>query len=344
MIAVVATAWFAYAVVFPLTRDATCNGVQLRSKVNAPEAKPAPRPPIGVGQLTGTLRRALGGDRQVAECQDFADPFVLEDHGVFYAYSTNSDGKHVPVLSAAGLFSSGSRQDALPKVAKWSSEGFGFVWAPSVLKIGGRFVLYYTTPSGENQCISRAVSSDPAGQFVDDSEGPMVCPSPKGAIDPSPFVDAAGQATLLWKDEAANALLSQPLSPDGLALTGQSTTLIVADQPWEGGVIEAPTMTSGDGQLYLFYSGNDWAAANYAVGYAVCASPAGPCQKPLTDPWLSSTPDARGPGGFEAFTDEQGQHWLAGHAWIGPDVGYPKGARDLFVLQLSFVNGQPVAS
>jgi hypothetical protein len=343
VVAVVASAWFVYAVVFPLSSAASCNGVTLRSKVNAPEAKPAPRPRIGVGQLAGSLRSALRGDQQVAECQDFADPFVLEDNGVFYAYSTNSDGKHIPVLSASGLFSRGSRQEALPKVASWSTDAFGRVWAPSVLKVGGRFVLYYTTAAGENQCISRAVSANAEGPFVDDSAGPMVCPS-KGAIDASPFVDAAGQVTLLWKDEAAHAIVSQPLTPDGLGLAGQPTTLVVADQAWEGGVVEAPTMTTADGHLFLFYSGNDWETASYAVSYAVCASPAGPCQKPLTDPWLSSTPDANGPGGVEAFTDQAGQHWLAGHAWVGSDVGYPKGGRDLFVLQLSFVNGQPVAS
>jgi hypothetical protein len=63
---------------------------------------PTARPPIGVGGLTVSLRTALRGDRQVAACRDFADPFVPEDNGVLYAYSRNSDGVHVPVLSSAG--------------------------------------------------------------------------------------------------------------------------------------------------------------------------------------------------------------------------------------------------
>ena len=346
LMAVILIVWFSLAVVFPISRDASCNGVELRSKVNAPAAKPAPRPRIGVGGVAASLRSALRGDQQVAACRDFADPFVLEDKGVFYAYSTNSDGMHVPVLSSPGLFSSGRRQDALPKVASWSSDDFGRVWAPSVLRVGDRYVLYYTTAAGgQRQCISRAVSADPAGPFVDDSAGPMICPEPEGAIDPSPFVTGTGQVVLLWKDEAASAIQSQPLTADGLGVEGQPATLVVADQPWEAGVVEAPTMTtSAEGQLFLFYSGNDWTTADYALGYAVCASPSGPCQKPLTDPWLAATPEAQGPGSVEAFTDATGQRWLAGHAWIGPNVGYPDGARDLFVLQLTFVNGQPAAS
>jgi hypothetical protein len=343
--ALVALTWFASAVIFPLSRDAGCNGVTLRSQVNAPAAKPAARPRIGVGELTASLRTALRGDQQVAACRDFADPFVLEDNGVFYAYSTNSDAMHVPVLSSAGLFSSGSRHDALPKVASWSNDTFGRVWAPSVLHLGASYVLYYTTAAGkQRQCISRAVGSSPAGPFVDDSTGPMICPSPKGAIDPSPFVNGNGQATLLWKDEGASAIVSQALTADGRALNGQPTTLVVADQDWEAGVVEAPTMTATDNGYTLFYSANDWQTADYAVSYAHCSAPSGPCQKPTDGPWLSSTPDAKGPGGVELFVDDRGQRWLAGHTWVGPNVGYPNGARDLFVLQLTFTNGQPVAA
>ena len=39
------------------------------------------------------------------------------------------------------------------------------------------------------------------------------------------------------------------------------------------------------------------------------------------------------------FTDQQGQTWMALHAWVGGQVGYPDGARNLFVVKLSFVDG-----
>ena len=44
------------------------------------------------------------------------------------------------------------------------------------------------------------------------------------------------------------------------------------------------------------------------------------------------------------FSDSAGRLWLALHAWIRGHVGYPGGARNLFVLRLTFVNGVPVAA
>ena len=102
-------------------------------------------------------------------------------------------------------------------------------------------------------------------------------------------------------------------------------------------------MVAHDGRSYLFYSTNDWASANYAIGYAVCDTPFGPCRK-APGPWLGSSEQAKGPGGEEVFSDGAGRLWLALHAWIRGHVGYPGGARNLFVLRLTFVNGVPVAA
>jgi hypothetical protein len=43
------------------------------------------------------------------------------------------------------------------------------------------------------------------------------------------------------------------------------------------------------------------------------------------------------------FVDEHGQLWLALHAWVRGKVGYPQGARNLFVVRLTFADGTPVA-
>ena len=42
--------------------------------------------------------------------------------------------------------------------------------------------------------------------------------------------------------------------------------------------------------------------------------------------------------------NEEGRPWLILHAWVRGQVGYPQGARNVFVLQLDFVNGAPVAT
>jgi len=52
--------------------------------------------------------------------------------------------------------------------------------------------------TAERQCISRAVSDNPAGPFVDERSEPLVCQLELGgSIDPSPFVDADGTPYLL---------------------------------------------------------------------------------------------------------------------------------------------------
>ena len=95
---------------------------------------------------------------------------------------------------------------------------------------------------------------------------------------------------------------------------------------------------------YLFYSGGQWNTANYAIGYAVCTGPLGPCHKPIDHPWLGSNFTAQGPGGQEFFTDQSGQLWMVLHAWVSGKVGYPFGARNVFVLRVVFPGGVPEAA
>ena len=339
--------WLVVAVIVPLERGAECTGIEFHSQVQA-EAPPSDRgerPPIGgTGGLAGELRAALRGDGPAVYCSDFADPFVLRVGDSYYAYSTNTEDYRIPVLTSSGLFGTARRQDALAQLPGWSSPGK--VWAPAVLQRPDGFVLYYATPDSrpERECLSVATADRPTGPFVDNSTGPFACPEDGGAIDPSPFVDVDGRTYLLWKSYGGpDGIVARELAPDGLSFVGETHELIDADQGWEGGLVEAPSMVAHEGRYYLFYSANDWATAAYGVGYAVCDSPLGPCTKPGAGPWLGSTDKAQGPGGAEVFTDEQGRLWMVLHAWVGGKVGYPDGARNLFVVPLDFVNGVPAA-
>jgi beta-xylosidase len=185
---------------------------------------------------------------------------------------------------------------------------------------------------------------EPERPFVDTSVAPLVCPPRGSAIDASPFVSDDGRAFLIWKhdERGRTGIVAQQLTSDGLGLVGPRRLLLQADQPWEGGNIEGPSMVAHDGRDYLCYSGNDFESANYAIGYAICQTPFGPCEK-APGPWLGSSAQAEGPGGQEVLSDGDGHLWLALHAWIRGHIGYPGGARNLFVLTLTFVNSAPVA-
>ena len=340
-----------------LRRSPTCDDVEpertrLRSVLppGAPEAPPE-TPAQDQEEVVAAFRPA---DAQTVYCKDLADPYV---HGVdrvigrrLFVYGTQTADANLPVLTSGSGLRSEELGDALPQLPAWSTPGG--VWAPGVHLTGGRHVLYYTTTDAASglQCISVATADDPSGPFVDRSTQPLVCPVDLGgAIDPSPFVDTDGTAYLLWKNDGnccgvPTRIFSQALSDDGLTLTGPPVELLASDQPWEGAVIEAPAMVEHEGSYYLFYSGNAWNTADYAIGYATCAAVQSPCDKPLDRPWLASSEGVAGPGGLELFRTGDDELRAVFHGWAGP-VGYDDGGvRSLFTVGVGFVAGSPVTA
>jgi beta-xylosidase len=291
---------------------------------------------------------------------DFPDPFVLLSGGTYYAFATNALSSNIQVASSSDLSAWTDLPDALPTLPSWAVANAGLTWAPSVLVRPGSFVLYYTardTASGL-QCVSRAVSSTPAGPYVDTSSAPLVCQTAIcGSIDPSPFVDDDGSAYLVWKSDENNPtcntpprIWSQPLTSDGISVVGSPTELLVRDQLWEGAVIEGPDMWKSGGAYYLFYSANRYDSADYAVGYGVCQGPSGPCQKTTLDladggspAVLQSAGAALGPGGEQLFVDTSLALWVVYHAWTAPDTSYSGGgARSMRIDRVIFDAGLPI--
>jgi len=271
---------------------------------------------------------------------DFPDPFVLTVGSTQYAFATNASAGNIQVLRNADDGGWTTVGDALAQLPSWAVKGR--TWAPAVLARGGQFVLYYAV--GENgtghQCISRAVSTAPTGPYVDTSTGPLTC-GDREAIDPEPVVGGDGTPILLWKRERPSTIMAQVLTPDGLSLIGPEHELLHANQGWEGGVVEAPSMIVDGGGAWLFFSGNNWNSAKYSVGVVHCAGPLGPCDRAAPAPILSSHGSIAGPGGAGVFQDSPGHYRVAYHAYVTPHVGYPS-SRLLFVGTISFVGGSPI--
>ena len=238
--------------------------------------------------------------------QNFRDPFVLRVDDTYYAYGTKDAQStrsgitrdiypaNIQVLSSDDLVHwTRERRDALPKVPPWAYPQL--TWAPEVLDAGdGRFVLYYTALSKNEgkQCIGAAFGTSPTGPFTDRASKPFVCQTSEGgSIDPDPFRDEDGRTYLLWKNDGNCCgldtwLNSQPLSADGRTLLGKPRRLVKQDAPWEGSVVEAPTLWRENGRLYLFFSANDFQSDLYSVGYATCRTPLGPCRDSARNPIL----------------------------------------------------------
>jgi hypothetical protein len=285
---------------------------------------------------------------------DFADPFLLAEPKALFIYATNTDTANVPVtrILIGDAFNGDYLGDAMPTLPSWTVKGFQ--WAPSVwARPDGKFVLYYSTPAPSpglaqprKECISRALGSAPEGPFVDDSTGPFICPLDEGgAIDPSPFVDGA-TPYLLWKADGNSEglptkIYSQQLSADGLSLVGPPNELITNDQPWEGDVVEGPSMVKVGSNYELFYSANDWNSSKYSVGLALCDSVAGPCRKPLPEPWMVSAEKYTGPGGQEFFANPGGV-WMVHHGFLPGEAGTPDAERRLYLDLLKYEGTDPI--
>jgi len=298
----------------------------------------------------------VGSDRFIPKrvySGDFPDPAILRVGRTWYAYSTTVAALNLPVLTSPDLTRwkarSKSRRhsnDAMPTTGAWTEKKrigrrtYSDTWAPSVARIGKRFVLAYSAPLAgqvlgpgliKKYCISLAYSKRPAGPFVDRSAAPLICPPDRGAIDPYLFIDPGGTPWLYWKTEQnpwagiKSQIYGQPLNANasGLAPGTTATNLLQTQDPWEGILIENPAMINYAGRYYLFYSGGSYANPSYATGYAICESQVGPCLRAPNSPLLTSGLGVDGPGGGSAFIDRGGRLRLAYAAWRQGNYGYP---------------------
>jgi beta-xylosidase len=278
--------------------------------------------------------------------ENFPDPHVILVEGTYYAYATNDEDDNVQTLQSSDLVKWTKGADALPTLGVWAYEGK--TWAPEVLPLeNGTFVLYYTANAADfgRQCIGVAVARSPKGPFVDEAKKPFVCQQDEGgSIDATAFRDDDGSLYLLWKNDGNCCNLdtwiyAQRLSDDGRKLVGKPARLVKQDAPWEASVVEAPTLWREDGRYYLFFSGNAFDSDAYAVGYATCDGPIGPCEDAPENPILKSACDASGPGHQTVVRDDDGEAWLVYHAW--PADGSIDG-RILWIDPLVWEDGKPV--
>ena len=327
----------AQAVASPTTSEATPTEQSASSQATA-----SPAVAGGRGTFTNPVLQT-----------DFADPDVIQVGDTFYAYATNAAGKNIQVTQSKDMVNWDIVTEGMPGLPSWAELGGSFVWAPSVIQIGDQFVMYYTArdTASDKQCIGVATSTKPEGKYLDKNTKPFVCtPDEGGAIDPSPMSDG-GKLYLYWKNDGnccgiPTYIYAQELSPDGLSLVGQPTRLIQNDENWEGRVIEGPEMFKHDNGYYLFFSGGNYADTTYAVGYATCDGPTGPCKQapdnvnPILHSAMEKEPLVIGPGG-ESVLQVGDQTWMYYHAW-NEDNGSKGSSRFMWLDKVDWKNDQPV--
>ncbi len=276
---------------------------------------------------------------------------MLEVGDTFYGYATGAAGRDIQVATSPDLIHWTLSHDGLPGLPKWASLTGGLTWAPEVAEIGGQFVMYYVAhdKTSDKQCVGVATAPKPAGPFRDTNAQPLVCQADLGGtIDPDVF-SASGKLYLYFKNDGnccsiPTHIYGQQLAPDGLSLVGKPAALIANDNAWERDVVEAPTMFQHAGHYYLFFSGNDYGGIDYAVGYATCDTPLGPCQQAPENPILHSNmtinPPIVGPG-HQTLLQLGDQTWIVYHVW--EIAGGARGSRRfMWLSRVDWQNGKPV--
>jgi beta-xylosidase len=250
------------------------------------------------------------------------------------------------------------RLDGMPVLAPWVKPGF--TWAPEVMQVGARWLLYYTANHRKKdvQCIGLAVADNPRGPFRDSAEAPLVCQFDLGGtIDANPFRDSDGKLYLYYKSDGnrvgkGTAIWGQRLSPDGMSVTGEPVALIKDDEAWEMKLVEAPAMLRSTAGYQLFYSAAYYGwdpkdrLSPYATGYAGCTGPLGPCADAPENPILFSFRDKEagclsGPGHPSIF-QAGGRSLIAFHAWAATSAcRKAKDERWLYIAPLVWKAGKP---
>src|SRR5581483_11825165 len=274
--------------------------------------------------------------------QDAPDPGVLRVGDTYFMVTTSGDAPDAfPIRTSKDLGTWTQVGSVFPdgKKPAWAVSDF---WAPEIHAVGSGYVCYYTARDATGRlCVGAATASSPTGPFTDIGH-PLQRDADVGSIDPTEFEDADGTKYLYWKSDGNDVgapcqIFVQKLSPDGLSLTGDRTSLITNDRPWEASCVEGPQVVKRGGFYYLFYSGNMYNNPGYSVGVARSTSPTGPFEK-APAPILHAGGAFTGPGHNAIVTDPAGQDYIVFHAYDANDLGGP---RKTLVAPVTWANGWP---
>nr|AFW16060.1 putative beta-xylosidase [Phanerodontia chrysosporium] len=255
---------------------------------------------------------------------NFPDPsFVKGLDGTWYAFSTNSGGKHVPVANSPDFITwTLTGADALPTVGAWSTGGD--VWAPDVIqRPDGKFVMYYSADqngNGGKHCIGAAVSDTAHGPYTPEPTALSCNTAQGGAIDPAGFVDTDGTVWVVWKIDGnsighggncnngvppivSTPIMLQQLAADGITPIG-SPVQILDRSDADGPLVEAPSLVKVNGVYILFFSSNCYSGGLYDTSYATADNIKGPytkAQAPNAPLLQTGTPYSQlySPGGLD---------------------------------------------
>lgn len=298
-----------------------------------------------------------------------ADPFVIRgDDDQFYLYCTQtslytgklSDGQTFhrgPTFTSPDLVNWVYCGDVFSSYTPdWGTSGAG-VWAPTVAKIAGQYVYYYSLSTGgdSNPGIGVASSSSPNGpwkhygKLFDSNEIGVT-----NSIDPYVFIDE-GKVYMAFGSYGGLITLVR-LSDDGLSLYGgleeqkKSKVAIAGYEIYEMANYEGTIITKKNGYYYLFLSTGTTLSGTSSTYHVVTGR-----SKELTGPYLDAngkdlfrpnrgeyvvTPirnHVMGTGHCAVIEDDLGELWMLYHGYDCESEQYSD-LRSLYLDKLVFTD------
>lgn len=269
---------------------------------------------------------------------DWPDPSVVRGDDGYVAVTTSGGwSPSFRILRSSDLTSWRIAGSVFKRPPAWAKTKF---WAPELGRLGRRYAIFYSALSRRPRsgyCLGVATAPSAAGPYRDIGR-PLRC-GRLGSIDPFPIRDELGRLHLLWKQDGnrfglPTPIYAQRLSEDGRRLLGRPQEILRNTEPWEGRVVEAPSVARLGRYFYLFYSANLCCTPRcaYAIGVARSPTLLGPWQKHPGNPilrggngWLcpghpSLAPN--GEGGLKVFFHayRSGAGVLAGRQLLADDV------------------------
>ena len=279
------------------------------------------------------------------------DPDVIRgDDGYFYLYATehkrnDPDMKNSPIMRSPDLIS-WTRVGSLftdsthPQITDQDAG----IWAPSVNKVGNKYVIYYSQP-GKNykHAIGVAVSDSPTGPFTD--LGKLIDSNEQGveiSIDAYLYQED-DRNYLFWGSFRSISVLE--LTEDGTAIKNKATQ---KRREVAGGQYEASVVLKRDNWYYLIVSTGDYSkGGTYRIVVGRSQSVFGPYVDKNGNDMMSVHHELvlKGNSTFSSpghcsriITDDAGQDWILYHAYPN-DKDY----RCLMLDRINWVDGWPVS-
>ena len=291
-----------------------------------------------------------------------ADPSIVRaENGKYYIFSTgrqmleSDDACNWKVATNSIITQPTWGKEVYPDMT--NPYQFG-VWAPDVIKIGGRWVFYYALSGwGKPAGIGYGISDNIEGPYTDC--GKLFTWKEvgiKNAIDPQVIIDDDGKVWMVLGSFQGIYLVR--LAEDGLSLYGgaeeqNEKKILIAGYPgdWDGSTYEGSYIKKKGNKYYYFGSAGtccEGGSSTYRVYCAVADKITGPyidkdgapltlsgkgktCGVPVVWSGSGDEKELAGPGHNSILVDEAGEWWIYYHCYTKED-NYA--ARHLFMDKL----------